>query len=449
MALQEENNVPQINYNFLFHVIPDPVIIIDKNGRLVELNITATDEFASISIGDKFENLFSDKRKIKNTLLELFRFHKVIIDKAIVKTKKSDIQTFEFKATILSESNELYLFIFNNLASKNDLIKLEIDHAFSTEINELKPYLNKTGKELVEKKITDNKLTQIFESEVKSHQPTNLIDLNQLNKISSVYPNFSNNEQKIAYFLSIEASINQIATITGKTANTIRVMIHRMKSKANVNSTSELAKCIKKINFLILMLLIASQTLIAQKGNSLFSIKKNKIWETVLNDKSIAPAQVFLMTDNLLTVGTSTNGYIRTKKKYQNYCLQIDWRWTKKPGNSGVLLHIQDKDSIWPKCFQVQQKAEAAGDIICMNGLMASECTDTVKFTIPKLNPSNEKPTGEWNVLKVISLNGTLTIYVNGLLQNKASGLTKTKGYIGFQAEGREMEFRNLYLTKK
>lgn len=120
----------------------------------------------------------------------------------------------------------------------------------------------------------------------------------------------------------------------------------------------------------------------------------------------------------------------------------------EKTGNSGVLLHIQKNDSVWPKCYQVQQKANAAGDIICMNGLWATECTDKVKFTIPKMQTSNEKPAGEWNSMEVLSNNGTLTVYINGVLQNKVTGLTKSKGFIGFQAEGRELELRQMEIKK-
>mgnify|MGYP003608486347 FL=1 len=122
----------------------------------------------------------------------------------------------------------------------------------------------------------------------------------------------------------------------------------------------------------------------------------------------------------------------------------MEWRWTKVAANSGVLIHIQPNDTVWPKCFQVQQKADAAGDIICMNGLWANECTDKVKFTVPKMKPSNEKPLGEWNTMKIISKNGTLEVYINGELQNKITGMTAKKGFIGFQAEGKPMEFRNL-----
>jgi hypothetical protein len=113
-------------------------------------------------------------------------------------------------------------------------------------------------------------------------------------------------------------------------------------------------------------------------------------------------------------------------------------------GNSGVLVHIQPLDTIWPACYQVQQKSNAAGDIICMNGLWAKECTDSIKFTVLKMQPSNEKPLGEWNSMQIISMNNTLRVFVNGNMQNRVTGLTVGKGFIGFQNEGKPLEFRNL-----
>jgi len=127
--------------------------------------------------------------------------------------------------------------------------------------------------------------------------------------------------------------------------------------------------------------------------------------------------------------------------------LSIEWRWTKVLGNSGVLVHIQSRDSVWPVCYQVQQKADAAGDIICMNGLWAKECTDSVKFTVRKLQLSNEKPLGEWNSMKIICRKNTLKVFVNGVLQNYITKLTASKGFIGFQNEGKPIEFKNLSIA--
>lgn len=192
---------------------------------------------------------------------------------------------------------------------------------------------------------------------------------------------------------------------------------------------------------ILCVLLVNSQTLFSK---NLFNNTSSKNWVYIINNKSIEPSDLFKFDEGVLKVSNVSSGYIRTKKTYKNFTLSVDWRWTIEAANSGVLIHIQAKDSIWPVCYQVQQKAGAAGDIICMNGLWAKECKDKVKFTVPKMKTSNEKALGEWNNMIVKSKNGTLEVYINGELQNKVSELTEIKGYIGFQAEGKPLEFKNL-----
>lgn len=242
-----EQTDSRINFQFLFHVLPDPIVLIDRAGNVVDLNLSAKDTFAPIALGEKLESIFFDKKKIKESIFELLQYHKVIVDKGLIKTQKADTQLFEFKMTILSEGNEIFVVIFNQLQLKNELIRLEIEQIFSTELNTLKPYLNKSGKELVEKKIRTNKLSTIFESELRHQNSTNITDLETIDRIRLQFPFFTTNEVNIAYFLSMGASINQIATITEKNANTIRVMAHRMLSKTTFNSTSELKNVLKSI----------------------------------------------------------------------------------------------------------------------------------------------------------------------------------------------------------
>jgi hypothetical protein len=183
------------------------------------------------------------------------------------------------------------------------------------------------------------------------------------------------------------------------------------------------------------------------KASKTFTKSDASNWIYVIKDKTLPVANVFTMDSGVLKISGVSSGYLRTKKSYSQYDLKLEWRWTKKLGNSGVLVHIQPKDTIWPVCYQVQQRADAAGDIICMNGLWAKECSDTIKFTVKKINPSNEKPLGEWNTMQVICKNNTLKVYINGLLQNEISGLTAKSGFIGFQNEGTPMEFRKLLIT--
>lgn len=203
----------------------------------------------------------------------------------------------------------------------------------------------------------------------------------------------------------------------------------------------------KNKNFLLILISVfVAGNIIAQKN--FFTEKDAKNWVYVLSNKTTPAHELFKFENGVLKITDVASGYLRTKKVYKDYILEVDWRWTKALANSGILIHIQKNDTVWPVCYQVQQKAGAAGDIICMNGLWANECTDSVKFTVPKYLSSNEKPLGEWNHLKIISKKATLTVYVNDLLQNKVTGLTVQKGFIGFQAEGKPMEFRNLKIKR-
>jgi len=171
-------------------------------------------------------------------------------------------------------------------------------------------------------------------------------------------------------------------------------------------------------------------------------------WVYVIKDKTLKPAEVFKMDQGVLHITGLSSGYLRTKRTYTNFSMKVEWRWTKSFGNGGVLVYIQPKDTIWPVCYQVQQKANDTGDIICMNGLWAKECKDPVKFTVKKFQPSNEKPMGIWNNMHIICKNNTLKVFVNGELQNYITELTVKKGYIGFQNEGVPVELRNLVISR-
>ncbi|HWX19083.1 MAG TPA: DUF1080 domain-containing protein [Candidatus Binatia bacterium] len=65
---------------------------------------------------------------------------------------------------------------------------------------------------------------------------------------------------------------------------------------------------------------------------------------------------------------------------------------------------------------------------------------------MPRRQHSSEKPAGEWNACDVTCRGNTVIIRVNGVLQNEATGTSVDSGAIGLQAEGKVVEFRNIYL---
>lgn len=171
-------------------------------------------------------------------------------------------------------------------------------------------------------------------------------------------------------------------------------------------------------------------------------------WVFKLKDPSVDPATVFTVKDGVIHISGNPFGYMRTKEKYSDYKLHVEWRWPSEATNSGVFIHAQEPDSIWLRCVECQLKAGNAGDFVCMNGSDMTEKTDKSKIVVPKSGASSEKPAGEWNIMEVVCSGNNISVTVNGVLQNNGTGLNISKGSICLQSEGKDIEFRNVYLKK-
>jgi hypothetical protein len=180
----------------------------------------------------------------------------------------------------------------------------------------------------------------------------------------------------------------------------------------------------------------------------LFNGKNLDNWVFHLKDPSVDPAKVFSVNNGVIRIAGDPFGYMRTKDSYSEYKLTLEWRWPSEPTNSGVFVHVQKPDTIWPKCVECQLKAGSAGDFVCMNGSDMNERKDKAVRSVKKLAESSEKPAGEWNKMEITCQSNTITVYVNGVLQNKATGLNINSGHICLQSEGKELEFRNVVLEK-
>ncbi len=180
----------------------------------------------------------------------------------------------------------------------------------------------------------------------------------------------------------------------------------------------------------------------------LFNGKDLSNWVFQLRDASVDPAKVFNVQNGVIHISGDPFGYMRTKEAYSDYTLHVEWRYPVELSNSGIFIHAQLPDTIWPKCFECQLQAGNAGDFICMNGSDMNERSDKSKRVIKKMTASNEKPAGEWNTIEIVCKANTIDVIVNGTLQNKATGISDAKGHICLQSEGKNIEFRNVFLTK-
>jgi hypothetical protein len=184
------------------------------------------------------------------------------------------------------------------------------------------------------------------------------------------------------------------------------------------------------------------------KTVNLFNGRDLSNWEFHLRDQTVDPAGVFLAQNGVIHITGNPFGYMRTKDTYSDYKLHLEWRWPTEATNSGVFIHGQKPDTIWLKTIECQLQAGNAGDFVCMNGADIRERTNKASRVVRKMAASNEKPVGEWNTMEVLCRGNSIEVYINGLLQNKATESNVTSGHICLQSEGKDVEFRNVTVTK-
>ena len=174
-------------------------------------------------------------------------------------------------------------------------------------------------------------------------------------------------------------------------------------------------------------------------------------------------ASPFFVREGLLVSAGEPQGHLITDAVFQNYRLDIEYRFAGTPGNAGALVHASTPRALYkmfPKSIEVQMMHENAGDFWCI--VQDIEVPDMESRRGPKetwgitegesrrilnLTDGSEKPVGEWNQMKIETVGNTLRVWLNGDLVNDGFNATVDQGQIALQAEGSEVEFRKVELT--
>lgn len=180
----------------------------------------------------------------------------------------------------------------------------------------------------------------------------------------------------------------------------------------------------------------------------LFNGENLEGWTCVLDEKSDIPtSDVYSVKEGNIHIAGNPFGYMRTNKKYSNYKLHVEWRWVGEGTNSGLFLHVQDGDQLWPNTIECQLGHGKAGDFVMLGDSKIAEVENKGRFPVKERIGNFEKPIGEWNTAEVTCQENAIIVYINGRLQNRATSET-SEGYIALQSEGGPIEFRNVYLTE-
>jgi len=195
----------------------------------------------------------------------------------------------------------------------------------------------------------------------------------------------------------------------------------------------------------------ASETNSTKAGETinLFNGENLDGWHMYVDDENVDPKDVFQVKDGAIWCKGEPFGFIRTTEEFTDFKLVLEWKWPEEPTNSGVLLRMKEDDKIWPKCMEAQLKYERAGDAVGMGCDFNEDQSEEGSFFryATRKHDSNEKEPGEWNTYEIVCKGDTMELTVNGQLQNRATGICVSKGFVGMQSEGSPIMFRNIKLT--
>ena len=180
----------------------------------------------------------------------------------------------------------------------------------------------------------------------------------------------------------------------------------------------------------------------------LFNGKDFSGWTFCLRSNAV-PAETFSVSNSVIHCTGQPFGYVRTEKNYRDYKLTVEWRFVKpapRADNSGVFVHLQPPDQVWPKCIEAQGQFRRQGDIILLGGATSTGHDTPQTRGINSRETRNEKAEGEWNTYDVVCVGDTLKAYVNGKLMNEIAGCRVSSGAIAIQSEGGEWEARKVFL---
>jgi hypothetical protein len=224
-----------------------------------------------------------------------------------------------------------------------------------------------------------------------------------------------------------------------------------------------------QLTYLLLICILLSckeskETLTETAAYNLFNGRDLNGWHIDVPDmdKDSTSRNPFIVREGLLVSLGTPPGHLITDSVFENYILEVEYRFASEPGNCGVLVHASTPRALYdmfPQSLEVQMMHENAGDFWCIvEDISVPDMesrrgpkenwgiTEGKERRIKKLVDGMEKSVGEWNHMQIECKGNEVKVWVNGTLVNHGTDGTASIGRIVIQAEGSEVEFRKITL---
>jgi hypothetical protein len=178
--------------------------------------------------------------------------------------------------------------------------------------------------------------------------------------------------------------------------------------------------------------------------------------------------------NGLLLCSGKPIGVMRTRQKFTNFEMVIEWRLMRAAGNSGVFVWVPDeallrlKPDVLPEYGievqmldhgyreQYEKESGKKGDWFTTHGDIFAVGKSKLR-PFPPLSPDGSRSfprkelsrgVGEWNHYYVRAINGELRLWVNGEEVSGGSGAEPPTGYLCMESEGSPVEFKNIRIRE-
>ena len=161
-------------------------------------------------------------------------------------------------------------------------------------------------------------------------------------------------------------------------------------------------------------------------------------------------------------------GALRTRRQYENFILEVEWRHLSSGGNSGVFIwgtpiaapgvpflrgiEVQVLDHGYAEQYEKQTGKKSDwftthGDVFPIHGATMKPFG---RHNGDRSFPSEERSKGtpEWNHYRIVGSNGVLRLHVNGKEVSGGEDCNYRKGYLALESEGAPVEFRNVRIKE-
>ena len=129
-------------------------------------------------------------------------------------------------------------------------------------------------------------------------------------------------------------------------------------------------------------------------------------------------------------------GWLRTDQEYGDFVLELEWRALVEQYDSGIFFRCGPDGKPWPTDgWQVNLRY----NMLC--GLVRG-----FQAVVPSETP--RVPVNRWVKLRIEVRGKKITLDVDGERAWEHDGIDRARGYIGFQAEEKSFDFRNIRIQE-